>query len=261
MKLYNVCLPEDLNVSIFTPRIPDYRARNEDNIIPRICLSSSLSGCVSAVVWGGANFDNMIIDLGLETKSYPIKVYEFNSSDIEDGNLVHPEELYEKDLVRDAIVNQEYWVVNQDLKPKKVYYISIKDFIEEVHDDISFKNLQEIDRLDSLNEPYEYDDYLEGCFTKIIIEDFEYINEKDIIRDSSFKINLNNIGTFTNKDELFKIIEDTFNNSLVLDNSVTCIYIEDENIIIETDEFCSVVMKDVVKSIKEEIEYNLNLAN
>lgn len=258
MKLYNVCLPEDLNVSVFKPRIPEFRARGEDNTTARICLSSSLSGCVSAVIWGGINFENMVVDLGLDFKGYPIKVYEFDSSDIEESNLISPEKLYEEDLVGDAIINQEYWVVNQDLKPRKTYYITVKDFTEEVHDSISFENLKEIDRLDSLNESYDYNDYLEGCFTKIIIEDFEYIDEKDLVIDDTFKIHLSNIENYSNDEELLEVIENVFNNFLVLDNSVESVYIEDGFVIIETNEKCSIIMKDFMENIKEELEFVKN---
>lgn len=255
MKLYNVSLPEDSKIEVFKPRVPSFRAKGENDVIPRICLSSSLSGCISAVVWGGINFENMIIDLGEEPKHYPIKVYEFDSKYISKENIITPEELYEKDLVRDATINEEYWVINQDLKPSREFYITVKDYVEEVVDSISYANLKEMDRLEYLGEHYDCDDYIEGTFTKIIVEDFEYINKEDLVIGDTFKIPLSEISDSDNEFELCDIISDIFNNCVVLNNSVNKVYRDVDNIIIETDEFCSILYNDVIKEINKEIAF------
>lgn len=52
MILYHVCFAEFSEGDIFSPRVPDIRGAHEDNTTPRICLSSSISGCISAVPWG-----------------------------------------------------------------------------------------------------------------------------------------------------------------------------------------------------------------
>ena len=93
MKLYHVNLEVGNIIKEFDPKIPLIRLRDgsENFSIPRICLSASLNGCLSAVYWGGASFEDIFIDCDL---SVPIRVYEFDTDDIDDNNLVTPEYLY-----------------------------------------------------------------------------------------------------------------------------------------------------------------------
>lgn len=252
MKLYNICMAEESTGDLFVPRVPNERAHHEDDSIPRICLSSSLSGCVSAVPWGGLQFDEMILDLGLETESYPFKVYEFDTDDIIEENLIPPSVLYEKDWVRDAVINDEYWVVNQTLKPRKSYFISITEYIEEVEDCISYENQKEMDRLDSLGEPYEYNDYTDGCYSKILADDYKIIDDSLITVGDVFTIPLSKFSCDISSDRFKEILEEAFNNFLVLDNYVSSSYIHKESLVVETDMPCTLVLDNVIKYINEE---------
>lgn len=257
MKLYNVALPEDLHSDVFIPRIPDFRVSGEDNVTDRICLSDSISGCVSAVVWGGAQFEDMFFNTN-KIESYPIKVYEFDTEDIKDGNLIGPDELYEKDLVRDATINNEYWVINQELKPRRYFYIQVTDFVEESFDDIAYKDYLKVQELEKNNESYDYEDYINGCFTGITIRDFKCINKDEITIGDSFEIKLDDIETLEDEEELLELVENAFNDFLVLDNTVYKAYIKDNTVIVETDEHCSIITKKVLNYIKEELEFIKN---
>lgn len=137
MKLYHVSLDVGDIKKEFMPQIPESRMVGEDNKIPRICLSSSVEGCCSATLWGGSSFE----DLFWEYKQHaPIRVYEFDINDIKDGNLITPDYLYKTDKVRDAKINNEYWVINQNLKPINTYLINVKDYTEYLEEDISYKD-------------------------------------------------------------------------------------------------------------------------
>lgn len=254
MKLYHVCLPEESEGDLFYPRVPENRAVGEVSGNPRICLSDNISGCVSAVPWGGLQFDEMMINIPHSTESYPIKVYEFDSEDIEEGNLIHPSTLYKESLVPDAEINQEYWVINQNLKPRNSYFITITEFIEESEDDISYEDRLEMDRLDSLNESYDCEDYINGCFSKIIVDEYRVLNQNEVIIDDTFVIPISLLKpNDLDEDELKEIIETACNDLLVRENCVESVIIEDKEITIYTYNVCSLVLNNLIKNINNEI--------
>ena len=181
MKLYNVNLEVGNIIKKFEPKIPLIRLRDgsEDSLVPRICLSSSLNGCLSAVYWGGASFEDIVIDYGI---SVPIRVYEFDTDDIENNNLITPEYLYKSDKVRDAMINQEYWVINQTLKPRKTYVIKINNYKEGCEDDISYEDLEYCN-----NNDEDIEDYINGVFITIQAA-YEAVKDEDILYTDTIKI-------------------------------------------------------------------------
>ena len=124
MKLYFVerCLDEN-PLKCFYPRIPEFRLKNENSEIPRICLSDSIEGCLSAAPWGGDN-------IGEVGKLEALRVYEFNVDNYD--NILFPEELVKSKYVPDANITGEHWVLNQNLYPDSTYYISLIDFEKRV---------------------------------------------------------------------------------------------------------------------------------
>jgi len=122
MKLYYIeQTHSEEPLSVFKPRIPENRMSGENATTPRICLSSSLEGCLSATPWGGHN-------LPTKGKSEIFRVYEFDTNDILEGNLILPYDLFSQNLVPDALVTEEHWVINQNLSPRNTYEILINDF-------------------------------------------------------------------------------------------------------------------------------------
>ena len=182
MKLYHVNLEVGNIIKEFDPKIPLIRLRDgsENFSIPRICLSASLNGCLSAVYWGGASFEDIFIDCDL---SVPIRVYEFDTDDIDDNNLVTPEYLYKSDEVRDAMINQEYWVINQNLKPRKTYVIKISDYDESCEDDISYEDLEYCNN----NEDEDIEAYIDGIFTTIQAT-YKIVEDENILYTDTLKI-------------------------------------------------------------------------
>ena len=168
MLLYHLSLEVDNIIKLFSPQIPNEifaLEDGEDLTIPRICVSKSIEGCCSAAPWGGYGFENEFED----SNEIMIRVYEFDSCDIEEQNLITSKELYEKDLVRDSNYTEEYWIINQSIKPKKSYLINIKDcdYEEECVDNISFKDLKHCEEVEE-----DYENCINGTF--IIIKNIKY---------------------------------------------------------------------------------------
>ena len=253
MILYHVCFAEFSEGDIFSPRVPDIRGAHEDNIIPRICLSSSISGCISAVPWGGLDFESTFIETSKGYRSYPIKVYEFDTEDIHEGNLITPKELYEKDWVRDALINDEYWIINQNLKPRKTYFIGVADYEEIPHDCISYENLSKVNELEEQNIDYDYDDFTEGSYTSISIDDYTVLSNDAVTINDIFEIPLSLIGKYDDEEELKETIKSLTQDYLVLDNDVAYVDISNDTIEICTYSICSIELNDLVIRINENL--------
>lgn len=119
--LYHVSTDLSQHIKIFTPRIPNQEKRleGENETIPRICVAKSIEDCLSAMPDGGYYFEN-------SQKPNKIRVYEFDEATIKPGNLIASADLYFSEYVLDAWVTGEYWVVQQDLIPSRVYDINLE---------------------------------------------------------------------------------------------------------------------------------------
>lgn len=167
MLFYHLTL--DLNSAddkVFTPRIPNEKivTIGEDLSTPRICVSSTIEGCLSSAPWGGSSLEDIIL---LNDCSQLIKVYEFNSDDIAPENLISPKELYQSDKVRDAEITNEHWVINQNLRSCRSYLIQIKKYNITYPDSIPYSLLKNFNE-----EEDDYEDIIDGYFSEII--DLEY---------------------------------------------------------------------------------------
>lgn len=120
MKLFYVDKTMKEEIQEFFPRISENRMSKEDSITPRICVASSIEGCVTAAPW-------KLKEVG---RAEVLRVYEFDSEDIQEGNLLTPEDLFNQKKVPDAEITDEHWVINQSLKPIDMYYIQFLDFKE-----------------------------------------------------------------------------------------------------------------------------------
>lgn len=105
MKLYHVSLDWTKD-NVFEPRIPTNRMDEEDSVTPRICLSTSVAGCLSAIPGGGSK----LADLLEGTKSI-IKVFVFDTENmnLQEGDLLDHHVLYQEYNVLDAPHTEEYW--------------------------------------------------------------------------------------------------------------------------------------------------------
>lgn len=121
MKYYHVSNKEEI-INKFIPRIPEDRAVDEDFTIERICVSTSLNGCLSAVPWQ--------YDIEYYTdEELPITVYEF---ELNKNDVINSEYLYNNNLVCDANITGECWIT-KEVKPSKIYDIVIKEFSSDIY--------------------------------------------------------------------------------------------------------------------------------
>ncbi|MEG7882651.1 hypothetical protein [Bacillus paranthracis] len=134
MKVYHVSL-DNKKTNVFAPRVPkeEMRLAEEDSTSARFCVSTTIEGCLSAVPWGGESLslhDNKVVT-----------VYEFDTNDlVNQENLIAPSTLYQKGFVPDAMYTNEYWIVNESIQPKNVFYIAIDSYEEIVVPDVSYED-------------------------------------------------------------------------------------------------------------------------
>ena len=106
MQFYHVSYDR---VPKFVLRVPKNRLYGEDDVTPRICLSTSIEQCVNAKPFS-AQALYLAREFGLAMALY---VYTFRSEDIPEGRLLGPEGLV--DLVPDALESNEYWLLDPDV--------------------------------------------------------------------------------------------------------------------------------------------------
>jgi hypothetical protein len=141
MKLYH--LSRDINHDgELTPFRPLNPAEWEDRNTKRICFSDSLAGCMMSIPDGGYNFDMLNIQedfFGSSERTWKLFIIDTEEYNIEDSNIIYPEELYKKDLVRDARLTKEHWVTKPvQVKEKDTYIIKIRTWM-----DVGVKDLVE----------------------------------------------------------------------------------------------------------------------
>lgn len=184
---YHIQLEPNNIIENFQPRIPALRYEYEDATIPRISLSTSIEGCLTAVPWGGRKLEIMtseFSDFHSEEEFYLVfRVYEFDSSTIQEGNLIATDELLKRGLVMDANASNEVWVINQDLKPTNTYLVVLEEYFEGVTDTFT----KEFYNTEDDEEEFDFDKYYIGSPT--IIESIQY-KKYEKLEDIPFEIEL-----------------------------------------------------------------------
>lgn len=112
---------EKTKYQTFSPRIPKIILSGEDKTIPRLCLSSNVDGCLSALpkmhlLGGNSTYKNQYTGIFFA-------VYYFDIPD-SSPHLLKPKDIKKK--VSDAIENQEYWYL-KPIKPFDIKYICVKN--------------------------------------------------------------------------------------------------------------------------------------
>lgn len=134
---YHVSLDTSSIVEEFTPRVPNEQSRieGEDRNIPRICVAKSIEDCLTGFPEGGYQLEGNCPLL--------IRIYEFDEETIEKENVVRAPELFLRQLVPDAWVTGEHWIMNQSIKPSRSYLIQIKEVVIEDAPFITVEMLEE----------------------------------------------------------------------------------------------------------------------
>lgn len=180
-KLYHISSKCDI-IEKFIPRIPEDRAFKENASTPRISLSSTIEGCLTAVPWGGS----LLSDIFWGNKSYLVRVYEFDLDNLDLNNLFPPQYLYSNDLVVDSKVTNEYWYL-KPIKPDRSYLIELEDYDERVCDYINYKNLTTGLFKENNGECFNWNDVIEGSFVENYNIRFKIVPEEN--RSKIFKLN------------------------------------------------------------------------
>lgn len=129
MKLYNVTFRGDFE-TLLIPRVPYSAGDGEDKETARICLSSSIRGCIQAI--GPA--DRFI------AKDASFIVREANVIDFE--NVINPVQLFLSEKVPDALETQEYWYLKS--LPVTLHQYEIVDYAQEYEIAWSCVNMQDL---------------------------------------------------------------------------------------------------------------------
>jgi len=141
----------------FVPRIPGNRAMGEDGSIPRICASTTIENCVKASPRTSYIFFGMLDDINLlemsfeyfhwflETAQYGmiVRVYHF---EVDEAIAKHPKEIHKSGWVPDALITEEYWIM-QNVKPVRISYAIVN---RESDEDYKLKIVEESDSLEGL---------------------------------------------------------------------------------------------------------------
>lgn len=162
--LYHVSLIRH-NYNRFTPRIPESRSRKtrENDTIKRICLSSNIEGCLTAIPERGLEY---FADQESRGVPFLLYLYSIDESSIEKSNIINPEKLLEKQYVFDAKVTNEHWIINQDIvfdEPKLLRVVNLDEekitiptFTEETFDIYTITDLGLESSVEPYGRAYEY---------------------------------------------------------------------------------------------------------
>lgn len=115
MKLYHVSVFLQGKKVLFKPRVPKSAAEGENTTIERICFSTSIENCIKAI--GPSKFKS-------GTK---FMVFEADI-DADSESLIPPQALFDRNYVKDALENEEYWYTDSIELNGKFYIIENIDY-------------------------------------------------------------------------------------------------------------------------------------
>ena len=115
MKLYHVSVFLQDKKVLFKPRVPKSAAEGENATIERICFSTSIENCIKAI--GPSKFKSgtkfMIFEADIDADS---------------ESLIPPQALFDRNYVKDALENEEYWYTDSIELDGKFYIIENIDY-------------------------------------------------------------------------------------------------------------------------------------
>lgn len=112
-KLYHVSL--DLNhPGIFDLRVPESRMKDEDSVTPRICVSDSIEGCLTASAFGAHYLGESLMETDDLMKVFVIDTEKLG---LTSSDVITPEQLYQYGKVDDANLTNEHWILKELVIP------------------------------------------------------------------------------------------------------------------------------------------------
>ncbi|EOU1990305.1 hypothetical protein C4D27_16315 [Clostridium perfringens] len=144
MKLFHLSGDiSDLSEISFKPRVPLFRAKGENDTIPRVCFSDSILGCLRAI----PECDECGLGYKMTKKlnfNTPVlyDVYMLDTSCLGDKEILNPNQLKRLEYVPDANNNNEYWILSE-ITCSKIFRINITDVIvdEQGNEEILYEKL------------------------------------------------------------------------------------------------------------------------
>jgi hypothetical protein len=106
----------------FEPRIlPIRHSLGENDNLPRVPVSTSIEGCLTAIPTGGAALRRRVVNM-----HHPLfRVFEIdtNKLGIPEKAIYYPQALYQGDNVVDALFTQEHWITSPFTVPAEDSYV------------------------------------------------------------------------------------------------------------------------------------------
>lgn len=155
--LYHVSV-ERVKDDLFYPRIPEIRIDGEDDTIKRICFSKKIEKCITTMPNGVHKMKNLILfenEFNIPAIAY---IYSIDEETIDRKNKISSSTLVRRNLVRDAIVNQETWIINQNVKCNcELVRVRDVELVLKEYKCYEGKKVSVVKRieLESSHEPYE----------------------------------------------------------------------------------------------------------
>ena len=160
---------------VFTPRIPDTRHKQQEDVtIGRVSVAPSIEDCFTAIPNGGGRLDELNI---MQRGYYLVVKVDTEKLGIQKEDMIFSEELYKKDLVRDADFTNEVWITKPfKVEAEDMFLIQLKDW-EENPVDVFPHSIFEIADRDYEGDTHEaYSDiYHEHVPCSIAISDVEFV--------------------------------------------------------------------------------------
>lgn len=183
-KLYHVSL--NLNhPGVFDLRVPESRMKDEDSVTPRICVSDSIEGCLTASAFGAHYLGESLMETDDLMKVFVIDTEKLG---LTSSDVILPEELYQSGKVDDANLTNEHWILQSIVVPEEdQMVVKVTGFNDsDWKPFFSFKEQQVMDSLDIDWKDYEAveDAYYEKFKTEFpsfcIIQDvtFEVVSKE-----------------------------------------------------------------------------------
>lgn len=161
----------------FEPRIPQFRHQDAENaLIARVCVAPAIEDCLTAIPGGGSELESLC----METRYYFL-VFKIDAEKlgISASNIVTSDELFEKDLVRDAEMTNEHWITVPFTVPEEDrFIIRITNWDEEACDVIPFS----IYKIADENYEGDYCEAYENTYDEpvpcsVMIKNLKYVGE------------------------------------------------------------------------------------
>lgn len=236
--LYHMDLLRGEEIEKFIPRVPNNRLSLENSTIKRICVSTTLEGCLGSAPWGASKVfefpENMIF-----------RVYEFDVNDINNGNLLLTEDLMNNNYVADACLYDECWIINQDIKPSNIFYIKIDNYDDKLE---TFLHVDENSEV--VNES-----------RVLVLKDLAYtmIDKSELIYGHEFEFSLKELELLTFgtndienvKNRLVSLMGSGYVPDYLMDDMKE--YDEDDKYIIELNKPVGLWYKDFLRELEKDL--------